>query len=181
MLDAVRIDESCLILGDVELPFHHADFINNCIRLAKHWRIDTLILAGDFIHWASLAFFPDSEKDVEKEIEQIGLSIRPFIESFSKVVWISGNHEKRVTNAMDRLLSLKYTSRLIIPSDLAELFKARVTTSDYFYCWVGQNWKIIHPKATNTVPANAARNIAERQECNVIMTHDHLVGVQQAG
>lgn len=161
--DAPRVDKSCLILGDVELPLHNAPFINNCFAVAKAWGITHLILAGDFIHWSSLSVFPDAPNDASAEIEQIESYLRPFVEPWTKVIWMKGNHDARVGLAMDRLLKAEHAARLIVPPDLASEFKRKVVCSDYFYCLVGDDWLIEHPRATNTVPANAARRIAEAQ------------------
>jgi hypothetical protein len=177
--DAPRIDKSVLALGDVELPLHHAEFINNCMRVAHAWGIRCLALVGDFIHWGALSSFPDSPNDASAEIEQIETYLRPFVEPWDEVWWTKGNHDARVGLAMDRLLKLEHAARLIVPNDLADEFRRKVKCSDYYYAYVGDDWLIEHPKATNAVPANAARGLAETYEHNVAMAHNHLVGVQQ--
>jgi hypothetical protein len=178
--DAPRIDKSVLALGDVELPLHHAEFINNCMRVAHAWGIRCLALVGDFIHWGALSSFPDSPNDASAEIEQIETYLRPFVEPWDEVWWTKGNHDARVGLAMDRLLKLEHAARLIVPNDLADEFRRKVKCSDYYYAYVGDDWLIEHPKATNTVPANAARRIEEAQGRNVAMAHNHLVGIQQS-
>lgn len=44
-----------VILSDVEAPFHHADFINRVLELADKWKIRTLHLNGDLLHFDSLS------------------------------------------------------------------------------------------------------------------------------
>jgi len=178
-VDAPRLDESQLILGDVELPLHNAEFINNCFSVARAWGIRQLLLAGDFIHWSSLSPFRDTKNDMSAEIELIEQYLAVFVEPWEHVTWMEGNHERRPQRALDRLLKAKYAARLIVPPDLAKEFERKVTCTDYFYAYVGEDWLIEHPQATNIVPANAARRIAGAQGYNVAMAHDHLVGIQQ--
>jgi hypothetical protein len=52
------------VLGDVEFPFHHAEFLNACLELAARWDIHQLILAGDVLHFDSLSTFdPNFKKE----------------------------------------------------------------------------------------------------------------------
>jgi len=45
----------CLIIPDLEAPFHHADFVNRCIELAMAWGIRQANLAGDALHFNSIS------------------------------------------------------------------------------------------------------------------------------
>lgn len=51
----LRVEGDALILSDVEAPFQHGEFINRCLDLAFVWGIDTLIFAGDLLHYDSLS------------------------------------------------------------------------------------------------------------------------------
>lgn len=53
--DNEELNGDALILSDVETPYHHADFMNKCIRLAKSWGIPNLVLAGDFVHFENFS------------------------------------------------------------------------------------------------------------------------------
>lgn len=53
--DHLTIEGDALILPDVEAPYHNADFINRCIDLASAWKIEQVILAGDFVHFANFS------------------------------------------------------------------------------------------------------------------------------
>lgn len=53
--DHITIEGDTLVLPDVEAPYHHADFINRCIDLAQAWKIDQVVLAGDFVHFANFS------------------------------------------------------------------------------------------------------------------------------
>lgn len=180
--DAITVDESCLVLPDIELPYQNAAFVNNCIQLAHSLNIRTLVAAGDWIHWATLAKFFEAEKDTEAEIDKIEDNIRPFLTNFDRIYYIAGNHDRRPQRMFDRFVGADKITRLAVPPELAQEFSEKVRASDYYWCWVGtgaDRWRIIHPQATNVVPANAARRIAEKFNCNVAMAHNHLYGCQQ--
>ena len=47
----LEMDGDALILPDLEIPFHHAEFINQVLDLAQVWGIEQCILAGDAVHF----------------------------------------------------------------------------------------------------------------------------------
>ena len=49
------MEGDALILPDIEFPFHHAEFLNKCLELAKAWEITQCIVAGDLLHFDSLS------------------------------------------------------------------------------------------------------------------------------
>lgn len=51
----LKSEGDAVILSDVEAPFHHADFINRVLDLADAWKIKTLHLNGDLLHFDSLS------------------------------------------------------------------------------------------------------------------------------
>jgi hypothetical protein len=51
------MEGDAIILGDIEFPYHHAEFINRCLNLAEKWGIRQAILAGDVLHFDSLSSF----------------------------------------------------------------------------------------------------------------------------
>ena len=57
------VDEPCLILPDLEAPFHNADWVQKCCDLAGAWGVRTLVLAGDALHWESINGFGEKWKE----------------------------------------------------------------------------------------------------------------------
>jgi|LDZU01.1.fsa_nt_gi hypothetical protein len=78
------IQGDALIIPDAEIPFHHAEFINQILDLADAWGIKTMISAGDLLHFDSLSGWEPnwtvkpngglSEKD-EKKLIDIALTL----------------------------------------------------------------------------------------------------------
>lgn len=53
--DCLKMEGDALILPDIELPFHHAEFVNRCLELAQAWDIKQCIVAGDVLHFDSIS------------------------------------------------------------------------------------------------------------------------------
>jgi hypothetical protein len=53
--EPLEMDGDAIVLPDIEAPFHHAEFINRCLELAKAWNIKQCIVAGDLLHFDSLS------------------------------------------------------------------------------------------------------------------------------
>lgn len=49
------VEGDALVLPDVEIPFHHADFLNKVIDLADAWGIRQVVCAGDLLHMDSIS------------------------------------------------------------------------------------------------------------------------------
>lgn len=67
-------DGDALVLSDTEVPFHHADFINNCLELADKWKMPHCIIAGDVVHLNAFSkwepnWLEDKEPTISEEAE----------------------------------------------------------------------------------------------------------------
>lgn len=79
-----------LVLNDLEAPFHHADFVGNCLAVAAKWGIRGLVLGGDFLHNDALSSFEpafvDDEARIAPEIADQILALAPKNEKLAAVV-----------------------------------------------------------------------------------------------
>ena len=48
---ALVMEGDALVLPDLEIPFHHADFVNRVLDLAQAWGINQCIIPGDAVHF----------------------------------------------------------------------------------------------------------------------------------
>jgi hypothetical protein len=51
----LTMEGDAVIIPDLELPFHKAEFVNRLLDLCQAWGIDQCIMAGDFLHFDSLS------------------------------------------------------------------------------------------------------------------------------
>lgn len=64
------MEGDALVIGDTQIPFHHAEFINKCLAVCKKWKIRKMILGGDALDINSLnAFPPNFENDQKRVID----------------------------------------------------------------------------------------------------------------
>lgn len=172
-----RIDGAVLILPDVEIPFHNAEFVNHCIEFAALAGIRQCIWAGDVVRLESLSPFIASEKDTNDELEEVGTILPALLGPFERILWVWGNHDARLGRQLDRELDSALVARLFVRGESALEFYRKVEISDYYFCEVGDEWLIEHPKATSVIAARAATWLAERENKNVAMGHNHLCGI----
>lgn len=52
---ALEQSGDCLVIPDVEFPYHNADFLNHILELADAWGIKNCNLAGDVMHFNSIS------------------------------------------------------------------------------------------------------------------------------
>lgn len=64
------MEGDALVIGDTQIPFHHAEFIGKCIALCKKLKIKQMILGGDALDINALnAFPPNFENDQKRVID----------------------------------------------------------------------------------------------------------------
>lgn len=178
-----RIEGDCLILCDLQIPFHDAGWCNRCIQLALLWKVPNLILAGDILdlnalkHFAPFFAHVTGDKPqlppatLEEELGQAAQVFDAFA-CFGKVLYISGGHELRLLRKLDSSLAI---------SRLASMFTAlpQLETSAYHRCEVGKNWLISHPKNTSVIPGRVPFFLVRKFRKNVAIGHDHVWGQVQ--
>jgi hypothetical protein len=53
--NALEQSGDCLVIPDVEFPYHNADFLNHILELADSWGVKNCNLAGDVMHFNSIS------------------------------------------------------------------------------------------------------------------------------
>lgn len=88
-----------LIMGDLECPFHHAEFIDKCLELADLWGIRQCILGGDIMHLDSLSSFSKNWKNTENG----GITIEAQQALYDVSSKMSGKDKQILQNEIERL------------------------------------------------------------------------------
>lgn len=167
---------SFLFLSDIEIPFHHADFINQVMTVAKLYGIRQAVYCGDFIHLEALSPFPGADTDVEQELSEIDEYLPGFLEPFTKIIYLMGNHDQRAQRLFDRKISNDKALRMILSPHNIQAFYRKVTMSEYFWCRADGNWLLEHQKNNSTIPTRVAQSLSAKFHCNVITAHTHKAG-----
>jgi len=168
-----RIDESVLCLGDCQIPYHDAKFINHCADVASAFGVTTALWVGDAFDFHALGIFLSQNKDaLSKEIEQDRKYGEQLANRFARVLWTNGNHEDRLSRMLAQYLKLEQTKTLFgLPK--------HVETSDYYFCEIGDDWIATHPKNASVIPGRVPSMLALKYRKNVLSFHGHLVGACQ--
>jgi hypothetical protein len=53
--EPLQMEGDAVIIPDLELPFHNAEFVNKVLDIAQAWNIRQCVLAGDTLHFDSLS------------------------------------------------------------------------------------------------------------------------------
>ena len=167
---------SFLFLSDFEIPFHHAQFINECFTVAKAYHVTQCVWGGDAMHFEAFSPFTGADTDAEQEITEIDEYLPGFLEPFAKIIWFMGNHDDRAARALNRKITNEKALRMAISPDTMLEFRRKVVTSEYYWCLADYNWQLEHQKNNSTLPARVAQQLAAKFQRNIITGHTHKVG-----
>lgn len=92
----VEEDRVCVI-GDLETPFHHAEFLNRVLDLCDALKIKTLVLGGDFIHNDNLSSFEPNWQNTHRE----GMPEA----ARDKLMWIANHSKGDIKKEAENLLA----------------------------------------------------------------------------
>lgn len=118
-----------VVLPDVEIPFHKAEFVNQVLDLAEAWKITNCILAGDAVHFDSLSSW---EASWITPNHQGGLTENQEIELME---WIRTLPEKFQDEAQQKIEKLGMISEDGSPNVSQELDIVRKTFKVFSECF----------------------------------------------
>jgi len=160
---------SALILGDSEIPYHDHTMFELATEVATHHAIDTLIIAGDFVALDSFSSWPKFTSEsprFQEELEPAYESLKLFMTIFKTIVYVSGNHERRIAKQTD--------GNIIFGYFLNGLDSIRF--SEYAYCVLisnDQKFLVAHPDRTHSVPTTAPRKLENVFALHILCGHTH--------
>lgn len=113
------MEGDAIIIGDLEIPFHHAPFVNKVLELAEAWEIKQCILGGDTLHLEALSAWQphwiDDSVDMAELMESLYIAIHDEETGEALSIWenieqgmVSGapNFSRELMIARDILRSL---------------------------------------------------------------------------
>lgn len=170
-----RIDESCLLIGDSQIPFHDAHFINNVKQVAFAYGVKVCGWVGDMIDMSAMSIFLTQEnKDLKKELDEDEEYLCQLADGFERVVFLAGNHEDRIMRMLEHWMGAERLGKLL------GLSGGIVEMSDYYYIHIGNTWQATHPKNTSRIAGRIPSILAEKYNRNTVSFHGHLTGQIQS-
>lgn len=169
-----RVDDSRLILGDAQVPYHDAEFINLCKAVAFAWGIRKALWVGDMVDFSSLSvFLHQDDGSLEHELDDNERYLKDIQAGFEEIMWVRGNHEDRLFRMLNAVIGMERMAKLL------GLDTGTIQTTNYYWCEIGNDWLAEHPKNTNVIPARVGTFLSEKFSKNVITFHGHTTGQAQ--
>lgn len=164
------IDQSCLVFGDSQSPFIDAQFINHIKEIAFAYGVKQAVWAGDMIDLHAVSIFLSQRKqELHVELDEDEIMLGSIASGFENVLWLNGNHDIRISRALEAYLPLDRVRKMLGLDD-------NVKTTDYYYCYIGDRWMATHPKNSSVIPGRVPAVLAQKYRRNTLSFHGHLVG-----
>lgn len=191
--------EDCVILGDMHMPYVHKRALMECLSIAKQKNIKTVVLNGDALDfdWASNFMSmatPGTMQDVEFHRRAIYDIVYALSGVFNKIYITRGNHDERLLNKADKLLSLKSVWHMFACPDsewlgqdgkpLPNLLNICKITERFYMKMLKSptgDWLFCHQKNYSVIPGRVAGRLAAKEGMNVIAAHEHHLAIVTDG
>jgi hypothetical protein len=172
-LDVIQlVANRCMILGDAEIPDHDRKMFEMAVYVARRHHIDTLIINGDFLALDSFSKWARSQVyklAFQEELEPALISLQVFLKTFKRIVYLTGNHERRLAHALE--------GHVTIGAFLRELKNVEFTEYAYVKVRSGErDWLVCHQKNFSIVPMSVPKKICESRHTNIWCAHNHRLG-----
>lgn len=165
-----------LILSDLHCPFENRPWIEYALSCAAARWPDGygIVLAGDLYDFGELSRHNYDARPalIEREFAAAGEILRLLAGAAERVVIMPGNHDLRFARRTGLPVLMEQLVRLA-----AGEIPRNIETTNYEYVTVG-SWLIGHPQAYSKRGGQVAAQIALIRQRNVIVAHDHTVGMQ---
>lgn len=172
----LELDGDWMVIGDVHVPFTDLAWAESVATVGhKHLEFPRLIIAGDFLNMDVFSKYPHlvniptwaQERDLAKAMFAM------YLETFSEIVIIMGNHERRAQRFTQGAFDETDIFGMLTTSD-------KVKTSNFGYCTVNSPtgvWRITHPSNYSVNQLNVMDTIAQKHGQHVIGFHEHHLAV----
>lgn len=167
--------DSCIIIGDVQIPTTDYDFAALPMAVAQRYlpRPRRLIIAGDLINADA---FSDYDSDVstptlEQETEAGWQFFNEYLTVFDEIYWTFGNHERRSGRKTNGAIQPKHLLRMLTHDP-------RVKISQWGHCVIRtpnrlHDWRISHGRSYSVNQLVNAERMAHKYQQNIISWHEH--------
>jgi len=160
-----------IIVGDVHAPATDWGFAQNVVRVAQKRKITRLIIAGDFFNGDAWSKYPHimTPPTWAQERDAGRLLLMDWLEVFSEIAVIMGNHDRRMQKANAGEV------------DAADIFgmlvqNPKITVSNFGYLSInsgGEVYRVTHPRNYGRNQLTVPGQLALKHDCHVIGFHAH--------
>lgn len=163
-----------MVVGDVHVPVTDYDFAQLVVRVAEHFNIRGLIIAGDFFNMDMFSSYPKDQAMVswEQEREAGKVLLLQWLEWFSEIYTLMGNHDRRVIRFVEGQFDENDIYGMLVTS-------SKLVHSHFGWCEVRSNgvpWRITHPRNYSRNQLVTASELALKHKSNIVSFHEHHAG-----
>lgn len=160
-----------IIAGDVHVPATSWEMACRVSRVAERTGINRLIIAGDLFNMDAFSIYPKSGRTTAwaQERDAARVLLRDWLEVFTEIVILTGNHDARLIKWADGQLEESDIFGMVIQNP-------KITTSPLSWCTItsgGQLWRVTHPGSYSRNQLIVASDLALQFQCNIISFHEH--------
>lgn len=170
---------------DCHIPLHNSDLIELSITRAAMRPGQNLYIAGDFMDmdWASKhqGWGLKGPRETRREFDMARDIMQMAMHVFKKIYVIPGNHDGTRFKYMSKgTLGFQSLMTLVLGSDEHMRNGSIVIGEQRHMTLLGSpygDWRITHPDKARAVPLSLAQAISTTKHTNVIVAHQHFLGV----
>ena len=162
-----------LIASDWHVPYFDEDLALDLLSTAEKRQIKRLIIPGDFLNLDILSNFISFPYPLEKELSDARELMALLLEAFSEIIFIPGNHERRIIRKLNTPLPWAVFIKLISESE-----KIITSSHDYLILTTATgHWRICHPENFSRTKGSVAVQLADLYHQHIIAGHSHHLGL----
>jgi len=155
-----------LVIGDLHIPYHHAQWIEKVVKIAKRHKVRRIVVAGDLFDMKHFSNFPKlSDSLMEDEIDMSRQIIEWLKTKFREVHVFPGNHDERLAKKLEGKIRFK--------KFLEWITYEAINVYEHHQMYVGKTWLIAHPGNYSQVNTEPAKTLSEKFHKNVAVGHTH--------
>ncbi len=165
-----------MICGDVHAPTTDYALCQNMSQLARKLGIKNLLIAGDLLNLDAFSKHPpvsDRAYTVKREEHAAAILLMEWFEHFDRIVWTSGNHERRLSTKANGFMNIHELAAVILQNDprleVSERTFSLIDTGDPN---VGL-YRVTHPKNYSRLRLSVANRLALKFNQNIVVFHGH--------
>jgi hypothetical protein len=164
-----------VVVGDVHVPATDWQFSRMVGMVADKLGIYRLIIAGDVLNFDFASTYriivPPTTWREERDAARI--LIADWLETFTEIYILQGNHDRRWTN---------WAAGELDETDIWGMINSSSKIKVSKYGWLTVNsggipWRITHPQNYSVNQLTLASELANKYQANIISHHQHHLGV----
>ena len=176
---ALTLSGDWMLVGDVHVPTTDWALAMKVADVAEMLGVKSLLICGDLLNQDAMSFHPRTSKPIDwtDELTATRLLLNRWLEWFSQIVWLAGNHETRLIRWSGGIMGMEELRNNLV-------WDKPVRVSRFQYCIIKTptgDWRISHPKSFSRIPLRVANTLALQEGQHVVTFHEHHLGKSVAG